>query len=165
MKRVFDFISTRGISLVGGVVLTAILAISPLPSIAQDEMAPEDPAEEAMPQDETVWQDVITGQIEAFRAGDAAGALEFAGAMFQANYEDPEAFMSDILDWGYAPILESSSHSFGTFRAVAPGRVVQVVQVIGSDQGYYQAVYQMTREDDGWRVHSVSLGRQEGLGV
>lgn len=114
---------------------------------------------------ERSWQGVITDQIEAFRNGDAAAALEMAGAAFKRNYSDPNRFMRDILAWGYAPILESTSHSFGEFRPVGEGLMLQIVQVIGRDQGYYEAMYQMAHEEDGWRIYGVALSQKQGVGI
>ena len=40
------------------------------------------------------WQSVITSQIEAFRAKDAPGAFQYAGAGFQVAFPTAEAFFS-----------------------------------------------------------------------
>lgn len=113
-----------------------------------------------------VWQSVITKQIEAFRRGDAVGALGYAGAAFKAQYDDPNAFYADIKRMGYGPIVDSLSHSFGAFEK-DPGdtAVVQVVTILGPKQGLYEAVYRLSAEPDGWRVQGVFMRKQEGVGV
>jgi hypothetical protein len=132
-----------------GVVLSVVLASSVLAQEAADP-----------------WRETVTGQIEAFRAGDAAGALELAGAGFKSNYEDPDVFMADIERAGYGPILTSRSHSFGEFRSLADGGVIQVVNLVGPDQSLYEAVYQLADEPgEGWRVQSVVMRKAEGLGI
>jgi len=133
-------------------VFITLLAFS-LPGIAQDDPAP--------------WQVTVSGQIEAFRAGDGARALTFAGAGFRTQFEaQPDAFYAAIIASGYAPIARSRSHSFGVYRRISDTSVTQVVTFIGSDQKLYEALYQLTNEDDtGWRVQGVILRREAGVGV
>ena len=101
------------------------------PAAAQDE--PSD----------TPWQEVITGQIQAFRDHDAPAAFSYAGAG-----------------------LESSKHSFGRYELLGEDQgVIQAVRFIGKDQEYYDAVYQLTEEAEGWRVQGVQLVRREGMAI
>lgn len=111
------------------------------------------------------WQSVITSQIEAFRAKDAPGAFQYAGAGFQVAFPSAEAFFSAIVGAGYAPIMESRSHSFGKFEKMGDKAVVQEVKLVGNDQSLYEAFYQLAEEKDGWRVQGVQLLKQAGMGV
>lgn len=111
------------------------------------------------------WQSVITSQIEAFRMKDAAGAFQWAGAGFQVAFPSPEAFFSAIVGSGYAPIMESRSHSFGKFQKLGDKAVVQEVKFVGNDQGLYEAFYMLAEEANGWRVQGVQLGKQAGVGI
>lgn len=111
------------------------------------------------------WQATITGQIEAFRAHDAPGAFGYASAPFHERFGSAEAFFLAIVGMGYAPIMESRSHSFGTFEKGPDGSVAQQVELIGNDQGLYGAVYQLIEEPAGWRVTGVQLIKRPGLGV
>lgn len=111
------------------------------------------------------WQAVITGQIMAFRNHDAPAALHFAGAGFQQRFDDPSAFVLAILASGYAPIVESRSHSFGSYRMLTPDQVLQEVRFVDSKQGLYQAIYQVMRETAGWRIQGVQLVKTPGIGV
>ena len=111
------------------------------------------------------WQAVITSQIEAFRAKDAPGAFRFASAYFQSNFSSAETFFVSIIGSGYAPIMESRSHSFGAFRRVDENVVVQEVKLVGTDQSLYEAFYQLGQEEAGWRVQGVQLVKQPGLGI
>ena len=126
----------------------------------------------ALPQDEMVpapverpWQDVITSQIQAFRDHDAPGAFMYAGAGFQVSFPSAEAFFNAIVTSGYAPIMESVSHSFGEFEMLGATGVVQEVKLVGKDQELYGALYQLTEEEAGWRVQAVQLYRQEGVAI
>jgi hypothetical protein len=44
--------------------------------------------------EEQAWRAVVSGQIEAFRAGDGEAALGFAGAGFRQQFSDPEVFLA-----------------------------------------------------------------------
>jgi hypothetical protein len=124
-----------------------------LPVVGQDDPAP--------------WQATVTGQIEAFRAQDGAAALTFAGKGFRTQFEgQPDAFYAAIIATGYQPIVDSRSHSFGEFNKISEEIVVQVVKLVGPDQGLYEALYQLGNEpDEGWRVLGVALKKEAGVGI
>lgn len=113
----------------------------------------------------TPWQDVITSQIQAFRDHDAPAALSYAGKGFQAAFPSPEAFFVSIISSGYAPIMDSSSHSFGVFRMIGETSVAQQVRLVGKDQQFYEAIYLLTEEENGWRVQGVQLAATQAVGV
>lgn len=123
-------------------------------------VAAEDPTVDVEP-----WQAVITGQIEAFRAKDAPGAFQYAAEAFHAGFPSAEAFFVAIVGSGYAPIMESRSHSFGVFKMVGDRAVLQEVKLVGNDQSLYEALYQLTEESAGWRVSGVQLLKQPGIGI
>lgn len=124
-------------------------------------------AKDAETSTERLWQQSITGQIEAFRRGDSVTALSFAGFAFQMRYQDlhPDQFVLDIARMGYEPIIGSKAHSFGAYRWVGKSVVIQEVNLRGPDQGRYRAFYQLQMEVDGWRVQGVSLRREAGLSI
>lgn len=122
-------------------------------------------AEDAAVPVATPWQDVITGQIQAFRDHDAPEAMSYAGMGFQASFPTPEAFFVAIISSGYAPIMESRSHSFGEFRMVGDTSVAQQVKFVGTNQDLYEAIYMLTQEEKGWRVQGVQLLKQPGIGI
>jgi hypothetical protein len=122
-------------------------------------------AEDAATPTATPWQDVITSQIQAFRDHDASAALSYAGLGFQATFPTPEAFFITIISSGYAPIMESRSHSFGEFRMVGETSVAQQVKFVGTNQDLYEAIYMLTEEEKGWRVQGVQLIKQPGIGI
>ena len=132
--------------------LTVMVALL-LPAAGQDDAAP--------------WQATVTGQIEAFRAQDGAAALSFAAKGFRTQFEgQPEAFYMAIIATGYQPIVDSRSHTFGEFTKVSDDIVMQVVKLVGPDQGLYEALYQLGNEaDEGWRVLGVALKKEAGVGI
>lgn len=124
-----------------------------LPGAAQEDAAP--------------WQAVVTGQIEALREGDAELALSFASAGFRTQFEGKaDKFYEAIMISGYMPIAASRTHSFGEFNRIGDKVVVQVVRFIGTDQGLYEAVYQLSDEGEGgWHVMGVVLRKSAGVAV
>ena len=114
---------------------------------------------------ESAWQEVISGQIEAFRGGDAAGAFGYAAAGFKLSFPDAETFYAVILGTGYAPIAQSSSHSFGQFRLVEDTQVIQLVRLVGAEDGRFDALYQLVKEPDGWRVQGVQLKKSAAIDI
>lgn len=146
-------------SLVRSLVLSLVVGLGLLaaPVGAQDEPAPTPT--------ETPWQDVITSQIQAFRDKDAPGAFMYAGAGFQTSFPSAEAFFNAIVTSGYAPIMESTAHSFGAFKLLGPSGVVQEVKLVGKNQERYGAVYQLTEEEAGWRVQGVQLFKEQGIAI
>ncbi len=110
------------------------------------------------------WQAVISAQIVAFRTHDAKAALSYAAAPFQ-TFKDPEAFYLMIIGSGYGPIATSRSHSFGQFKMLDEGQVLQEVYIVDSDQRLYEAIYALGKEEGGWRVQGVQMVKQEGMGV
>jgi hypothetical protein len=133
--------------------LLALLLLA-LPAAAEEQAAPETP-----------WQDVISSQIQAFRDHDAPAAFSYAGAGFQVTFPSAEVFFEAIVTSGYAPIMESTSHSFGRYQLLSARAVVQEVKFVGKDQELYGAVYQMSEEEDGWRVQGVQLFKQPGIAI
>ena len=135
--------------IIAGLVLSALLIAN---VVAQENDEP--------------WRAVITQQIEALREGDADRALELAGATFKRVYSDSDRFLADIERAGYGPIITSRSHSFGQAREIGETGVVVVVNLVDSDQGLYEAVYQMADEPgEGWRVQGVVMRPVEGIGI
>jgi hypothetical protein len=132
-----------------------VLALVAAPAFAEDPVAAAD----------APWQDVITGQIQAFRDHDAPVAFSFAGAGFQESFPSAEAFFATIIGSGYAPIMESVSHSFGRFEKLAAKAVVQEVRFVGPGQELYGAVYQLTEEESGWRVQGVQMFKEAGVAI
>lgn len=113
----------------------------------------------------TPWQETISSQIQAFRDHDAPAALSFAGRGFQASFPSPEAFFVSIISSGYAPIMESRSHSFGTFQMIDDKSVAQQVKLTGANQELYEAVYLLAEEPGGWRVQGVQLVKTAAVGI
>ncbi len=111
------------------------------------------------------WQDVITAQVEAFRAADATEAFRYAAAPFQSAFPDAETFLITIVGSGYGPIMESTSHSFGAHAQLDARSLAQQVMFTGRDLSRHEAIYVLTEEEGGWRVSGVQLVKSPGMGV
>jgi len=122
-------------------------------------------AEDAAAGPEAAWQAVISSQIQAFREHDAPEAFSHAGLVFQVTFPNAETFFVAIIQSGYAPIMESSSHSFGAFHALGADGVMQRVSFVGNDQSLYDAVYELTEEAGHWRVQGVRLMQPRGVAI
>lgn len=135
-----------------GVILSLFVMVAPVAQAQDDPLAAE-------------WQAVITGQVEAFRSHDAPAAMSFAGARFQQTFATPEEFEQAIRSWGYSAIMDSRSHSFGPYQQVNEAIVLQAVKFTGPDSVLYEAIYQLNKEDSGWRVAGVQLMKTAGMGA
>lgn len=111
------------------------------------------------------WQAVIHAQIEAFRKHDAPTALSYASEEFHKQFADPNAFFVAIISSGYSPIMESLSESFGAYELQGETEVLQEVRLTGTDQTVYEAIYELTHEAAGWRVHGVQLIKTKAIGI
>ena len=132
------------------IVTVAFIASAP----AQESRAP---GQTQQAEKRTDWQAVITKQIEAFRASDGAAALSCAGQTFREAFKNPTDFYEFIANSEYAPIVKSSSHTFGEFKmAEDEETVLQIVTITAKDQRVYKAIYEMTRESSGWKVQGVT---------
>ena len=126
---------------------------------------PSAPEARVTPAIETPWQDVVTGQIEAFRARNASGAFQYAAAGFQTAFPNAEAFFAAIIGSGYAPIMDSTSHSFGEFTRLDEHSVAQMVTLTAKNLTRFEAIYLLTEEAGGWRVSGVQLAKTPGISV
>jgi hypothetical protein len=138
-----------------GLVSTLFVLLLALPAGAAD----------SAPAGEAPWQAVISRQIEAFRAHDAATAFSCAGRGFRVSFPSAEAFFDAVISSGYAPIMDSQSHSFGEYLRLGAAAAIQQVRLVGNGQERYLAVYQMTAEPEGWRVQGVQLAREAGIAI
>jgi Domain of unknown function (DUF4864) len=111
------------------------------------------PASEA---DAAEFQRIITAQIEAFRADDAARAFDFASPGIQAKFAGPAQFMA-MVQSGYAAVFRPRTFSFGSVTEEM-GRPTQRVNVVGPDGESWLALYHMEQQPDGtWRIAGCVL--------
>jgi uncharacterized protein DUF4864 len=108
--------------------------------------------------DRAAIQSVISGQIDALRRDDAAGAYAAASPGIKQRFPNPEIFMSMVAG-GYQPVYRPKSFVFGELDETPLGPI-QRLFVVGPDGGSYIAEYLMERQRDGaWKVNGVVLAR------
>lgn len=124
--------------------LAGTLAISGLPSVAQDA------AREA--------QTIITSQIEAFLSDDTARAYSFAAPIIKQLYPDPERFMQMVRQ-GYSPVYRPGNVAFGRSQESGDGaRVLQEVLLTGPGGEDWTALYTLERQADGsYKIAAVRI--------
>ncbi|MGB8817412.1 MAG: DUF4864 domain-containing protein [Rhizobiaceae bacterium] len=102
-------------------------------------------------------QDIIRGQIEAFKSGQDAAAYSFASPTVKGFFPDVSIFM-DMVKRGYQPVYNPKNYDFGRTKEPADGTVIQEVLVTGPDGKPWTAIYTLVRQSDGlWKINGVQL--------
>ncbi|MEZ5767864.1 MAG: DUF4864 domain-containing protein [Paracoccaceae bacterium] len=97
----------------------------------------------------------ITGQIDAFRAGDMARAFDFASDGIRRIFGSSETF-GGMVERGYAMVIAPVELRYGDLRDEAGGQVQRVL--IRDAAGVWHALdYLMVEEAEGWRIGGVEL--------
>jgi hypothetical protein len=98
-------------------------------------------------------REVISRQLDAFRADDLAGA--FASPGIRGTFGDPSNF-GRMVAQGYPMIRRPAGHRFG---GLAPegGRLRQRVLVTDAAGVTHAADYYMVRVEGSWRIDAVRL--------
>jgi hypothetical protein len=108
-------------------------------------------------------QDTVSGQIEAFRAGDNARAYSFAAPNVVQVFPTLDRFMT-MVESGYKPVQKPSSFAMGRVKELDASTVVQEVLLVGPDGKDYAATYIVARQSDGsWQITAVSLKQASSL--
>ena len=101
-------------------------------------------------------QRVISSQLAALRAGEAAKAFSFAAPGIQTQFGDARAFMAMVRE-SYSPLLDARYTEF-LEGAVIDGLVVQPLRLIGRDNSVLVALYTMERQKrGGWRISGCMI--------
>jgi len=122
----------------------------------------DEPASVA-PADRQAIEQVISGQIKAFRHDDGSAAFGYAAPDIQSMFGDPAHFMAMVRQ-GYQPVYRPRSVAFGD-ALIVDGALVQEVGVVGPDGEPRLAQYAMEHEPDGtWRIAGCRLLDQPSPG-
>jgi len=121
-------------------------ALSPVDRQAFDDAHARLPASEW-----TAIRQVIDGQLEAMRRGDAAGALSFAAPGIRDRFGDAPTFLAMVRE-SYAALLDARYTEY-LEGAVVDDTTIQPLRLVMNDDTVLVALYQMRKGDDGrWRV-------------
>lgn len=108
-------------------------------------------------------QGSISGQLQAFRAGNDAVAYGYAAPNVKRIFPSLDTFMN-MVTGAYKPVHKPQSFSFGKFQEMSPTAIVQQVIIVGADGKDYEAVYTLELQPDGvWRITGVSLRASNSL--
>lgn len=133
----------------GAVLVALALVLAPAASRAQDA---------------GMLRGLVEGQMQAFRAGDAAAAWTYASPGIKRLFPTPEGFMAMVRQ-GYAPVYAPRAVTFGGLRA-APGGPELEVFVTGPDGRDWLAVYSFEQQPDGtWAISGCRLEPGTGAAV
>lgn len=114
--------------------------------------------------DRSAIQQIITGQIEAFRRDDGAAAFDFASPAIRNQFQTPEIFMS-LVQRGYQPVYRPQSFAFGPLYESEFGPK-QRVFVTGPDGQAYVAEYTLQQQPDGsWKINGCTILRDDSPSI
>jgi hypothetical protein len=106
--------------------------------------------------DREAIRDVITKQMESFKADDAAGAFSYAAPVIKQMFRDADTFMRMVRS-GYAPVYRPKSATFGELTNFASG-ITQTVTIVDAEGNFWTAIYTMEKEDGGqWRISGCRI--------
>jgi hypothetical protein len=137
------------------VIAAMLLTGAALPAKADDSVAPADA---------TAIQQVIQGQMNAFKIDDWPAAFGYAAPSIQTKFQSPQVF-SQMVTQAYQPVYRPRGVEFRAVKASEFGPT-QEVFVVGPDGLSYLAYYTMEKQADGtWRISGCYLVRAEDESV
>jgi hypothetical protein len=112
----------------------------------------EDPVAEA--------QAVISSQIDALIADDAAKAYSYASPDIRSLYPDEDTFIT-MVQKNYEPVYHAGNYAFGRSKLIGGGELVfQEVMISAKEGRDWTAIYEMRLMDDGsYKVNGVRIIR------
>ncbi|MEX3314242.1 DUF4864 domain-containing protein [Sulfitobacter sp. PS-8MA] len=105
----------------------------------------------------------INSQFDAFRAGDFAGAFEYATPQLQRFFQTPENFRQMVTS-GY-PMVQNPAEVRFLDRRAAGSDFYQVVQITDAGGFTHLLAYLMRQTDAGWRIAAVQILDAPGANV
>jgi len=115
--------------------------------------------------DRAAVQDVIRGQLDAFRRDDAGAAYGHAAPVIQRLFPTQDAFMT-MVERAYPPVYRSREHAFAEIRETPGGGLAQGVRLRDEAGEDWLAVYTLERQPDGaWRITGCTLERAPTQGA
>lgn len=108
-------------------------------------------------------QDVISGQIEAFKADDFATAFDYASPMIQGIFRNPDNFGAMVRN-GFPMVWRPADVQFRDLKG-SGNLYAQRVLIQDTKGVYYLLEYQMVQTEDGWEINGVLLLEQPPVGA
>jgi hypothetical protein len=133
----------------------AVVLVGAVAAQADDAIAPADGA---------AIQQVIQGQMNAFKVDDWNAAFAYAAPSIQTKFGSSQVF-SQMVTQAYQPVYRPRGVEFRELKASEFGPT-QEVHVIGPDGLSYLAYYTMEKQADGtWRISGCYLVRTDDQSV
>ena len=109
-------------------------------------------------------RDVISRQIEAFRADDGELAFSFAAPVIRSKFGTADNFMT-MVRTGYPDVYRPKAVEFRDLKREGE-RLVQDVWFLGTGGDSTIGTYFMERQEDGsWKIAGVHMRRAPSLGA
>ena len=109
----------------------------------------------------TAIHDVISKQLDAFRAEDGAAAEAFAAPGIRDKFPNPDMFMG-MVRTAYSALIRPRSTHFDELSQTPLGNVQKVTVVDGNGQ-VWTAAYTMTLVDGQWRISGCFMLKSEAV--
>ncbi|MFT6451920.1 MAG: hypothetical protein ACJA06_001407 [Halocynthiibacter sp.] len=107
----------------------------------------------AQPANADAITDVISEQLDAFRAGDTARAFSYASPMIQGIFGEPDQFGAMVRE-GYPAIWAPSPPRF-TAREESGAATLQRVLILDKEGVAHIMEYEMIEQAEGWKINGV----------
>ncbi|MDF1730596.1 MAG: DUF4864 domain-containing protein [Minwuia sp.] len=109
-------------------------------------------------------RDVISQQIEAFRADDGERAFSFAAPIIRSKFGTADNFMT-MVRTGYPDVYRPKAVEFRELKRDGE-RLIQEVWFLGTGGDSTIGTYIMERQEDGvWKIAGVYMRRAPSLGA
>ena len=106
----------------------------------------------------------ITGQLDAFNAGNGAEAYSHAAPNVRSIFPNPDIFMS-MVQSGYDPVYHSSNPVFGPMKAEGAG-FRQELHITDRNGKSWIASYTLERQPDGsMKITGCTLRKGDDVAV
>lgn len=113
--------------------------------------------------DKQAFEQVISGQLEAFKVDDGPLAYSYAAPVVTKIFPTVDVFMA-MVKRGYQAVYTNSKYRFGELTTDILGRPAQHVTITAGDGKRYEAVYAMEKQPDGsWKIAGVQMVEIPGL--
>ena len=120
-------------------------------------------ADDLAPPDRLAVQQVISGQLEAFKVDNGPLAYSYAAPLVTKVFPTVDIFMT-MVKRGYQAVYTNSQYKFGEIVTDTLGRPAQHVTITAGDGKRYEAIYAMEKQLDGnWKIAGVQMVEIPGL--
>ncbi|MDP4823675.1 MAG: DUF4864 domain-containing protein [Aestuariivirgaceae bacterium] len=114
-------------------------------------------AQSATDADGARFRDIITAQIEAFRADDGPAAYTHAAPKIRQMFPTPDDFMA-LVKRGYPQIYRPEKFTFGPVTTEMRGQPTQRVTIVDAKGKVWTALYGFEKQPDGaWKINGVQM--------